>query len=103
MEIAEQIAGILAVFGLLAFAVWTLGKKNGRPWFGFRNRAKLEGGMTVADRLVLTPQHSLHLVRVGDRMVLLATHPQGVVFDPACTGFLGEFRTAITKSSEEGK
>jgi len=103
VAIAEQAAGILAVFGLLAIAVWALGRKSGRLMFVFRSRTKPEGGMAVADRLVLTPQHSLHLVRVGDRTVLLATHPQGVVFDPAGGGFLGEFRSVMTKSGEMGK
>lgn len=103
MELAEQVVGILGVFGLLAIAVWVLGRKNGHPWFGFRNRRTDQGSMLVADRLVLTPQHVLHLVRIGERTLLVATHPHGVSFDPADSGFSGEFRSAMVRSREETK
>jgi len=33
--------------------------------------------LETVERLALTPQHSLHLVRVGGREVVVATHPQG--------------------------
>ena len=29
------------------------------------------------ERLTLTATHSLHLVRIGEREVVVATHPQG--------------------------
>jgi flagellar biogenesis protein FliO len=32
------------------------------------------------EKLMLTPQHALHLVRVAGRDVLVATHPQGCTF-----------------------
>jgi flagellar biogenesis protein FliO len=31
----------------------------------------------VIDRLALTPQHSLHLVRLADRTLLVGLSPQG--------------------------
>ena len=49
-------------------------------------RLRLPGAMRPAgrgrslesvERLALTPQHSLHLVRIGGREVVVATHPQG--------------------------
>jgi hypothetical protein len=33
--------------------------------------------MVAMERLALTPQHTLHLVRINGREVLVATHPQG--------------------------
>jgi hypothetical protein len=33
--------------------------------------------MIAVERLALTPQHTLHLVCIHGREVLLATHPQG--------------------------
>jgi flagellar biogenesis protein FliO len=33
--------------------------------------------MKVVERLALTPQHSLHLVRVGERTILVAAFPGG--------------------------
>lgn len=103
MEVAEQVASVLAVFGLLAIAVYAFGRKTGRPWLTFRNQTRKADAMFVADRLVLTPQHSLHLVRVGDRSLLVATHPQGVAFDPAGGSFLAEFRNAVVAPREDGK
>jgi len=29
-------------------------------------------------RLALSPQHSVHVIRVGERELVLAVHPQGV-------------------------
>jgi len=36
--------------------------------------------MSVTERLPLTQSHVLHLVDVGGRALLIATHPQGVSF-----------------------
>jgi flagellar biogenesis protein FliO len=36
--------------------------------------------MSVKERLPLTQSHVLHLVEVGGRALLVATHPQGVSF-----------------------
>ena len=101
MQLAEQIAGLLAVFGLLAIAVWALGRKTGRIWLLPGRRSTERETMSVAGRLSLTPHHSLHLVRVGDRTVLLATHPQGATFDPAGGQFLAELGTAIVRQRGE--
>jgi flagellar biogenesis protein FliO len=35
--------------------------------------------LEALERLALTPQHSLHLVRIGGREVVVATYPQGCV------------------------
>lgn len=37
------------------------------------------------ERLMLTPQHALHLIRVAGRDVIVATHPQGctLIHNPA--------------------
>lgn len=101
MQIAEQVAGLLAVFGLLAIAVWAFGNKTGRLWLFPGRRSAERGAMSVAGRLVLTPQHSLHLIRIGERTVLVATHPQGTTFDPAGGGFLAEMGTALVRQRGE--
>ena len=103
MEIAEQIVSLLAVFGLLAVAVWAFGRKSGRQWYLFRKQTKVGALLLVVDRLVLTPQHVLHLVRVGEKTVLLATHPQGVSFEPAGGDFSTEFRAAMIRTHEAGQ
>ena len=35
-------------------------------------------GLEPVDRLSLTPQHSLHLVRMGGRMILVGRSPSGI-------------------------
>jgi flagellar biogenesis protein FliO len=103
VDIAEQVVSLLAVFGLLALAVWAFGRKSGREWHLFRKPTKAGALLLVADRLVLTPQHVLHLVRVGEKTVLLATHPQGVSFDPAGCDFSTNFHAAMRRTYEGGK
>jgi hypothetical protein len=33
--------------------------------------------MVAVERLALTPQHTLHVVRINGRELVVATHPQG--------------------------
>lgn len=104
MELPEQLAALLAVFGLLAASAWILGRnKSGLSWRQLRRRPGADGCMIVADRLVLTPQHVLHLVKAGERRLLVATHPHGVSFDPAGDTFAGEFRSALVRTQEAAK
>ena len=103
MDLAEQVVGLLAVFGLLATAVWAFGRKSGRSLLNLRKRTAAKGLMLVADRLVLTPQHTLHIIRFDDRTLLVATHPQGVTFEPAGAQFRDEFRTAMRGPQEQGE
>ena len=78
MEMIQQISAIAAVFGLLAAAVWLL-RRGGVARFTLprlgegRRQASLES----IERLALTPQHALHLVKIGGRELVVATHPQG--------------------------
>jgi flagellar biogenesis protein FliO len=81
MEIFEQLFAVAAVLGLLAMAVWALKRKgwariSSRP-FSRGARADGEPRLEVIDRLVLTPNHSLHLVRLADRTLLVGLSPNG--------------------------
>ncbi len=75
MEVLQPLAAIGAVMGLLAATLWWLRRRGfavrlpvGRP-----AARRLE----CLERLPLAPQHVLHLVRVGDRTLLLASTPAG--------------------------
>jgi flagellar biogenesis protein FliO len=74
VEIVQQIAAILFVFALLGAALWWL---RGRNLVAFgpvrRGAAKLQ----VIEHIRLTPQHTVHIVRVGDRELTIAAHPSG--------------------------
>jgi len=77
MEIARQVLSVLAVFALLGGLLFAL-RRSGRTSFqGWPRAQKGLKQMESLERLALTPQHSLHLVRVQGRDLLIATHPQG--------------------------
>jgi hypothetical protein len=87
MDVLQQVVSVLLVFALLGAAVWLLrrGGKISIPSFGTRSvaRERILGfsrpsrSMVPVERLALTPQHTLHIVRINGSEVLLATHPQG--------------------------
>jgi flagellar biogenesis protein FliO len=75
MQLTEQIGMVLAVFALLGGLLWLV---KTRGLTSFRMVARRAGNGTrleVLERVPLTAQHSLHLVRVADRTVLIATAP----------------------------
>ena len=75
MELVEQIAMVLLVFALLGALLWFF-KRRGLAALSFTPR---RGGnsrrMEVLERVPLTPQHTLHLVRVSDKFLLIGTAP----------------------------
>jgi len=79
MDIFRQVGSVLLVFALLGAALWAL-RRGGAV--SFRNLvARRSGGapksLQALERIALTPQHALHLVRVNGREVVVATYPQG--------------------------
>jgi len=89
MDVVREVVSVLAVFGLLAAALWALRRgaltnmpgRLSRGWSrGWpRVRPALGPGRSLEtiQRLPLTPQHSLHLVRIHGRELVVATHPHG--------------------------
>jgi flagellar biosynthetic protein FliO len=77
MEAIQQVLGVVAVLALLGGSLWWL-RRKGLAQFAVRgpggSRTK---SMRVIERLALTPQHSLYLVRVADRTMLIAASPGG--------------------------
>jgi hypothetical protein len=84
MDALRQVFSVLLVFSLLGALLWGL-RRGGRVSFNEFTWKRLAGkriaertrSMVAVERLVLTPQHTLHLVRIDGREVLVATHPQG--------------------------
>jgi len=89
----RQILSLMVVFALLGGALYAvrLGKfvprvltDAGRRLFRWSSLrlghapARTKSLATV-ERLTLTPQHSLHLVRIQGREVVVATHPHGCI------------------------
>jgi hypothetical protein len=83
VELWRDAAALILVFGLLAVGMAAARRRNGQSTGLFRPNAIRS--LTALERISLTPQHSLHLVRASGRELLLATHPQGctVISDSA--------------------
>jgi flagellar biogenesis protein FliO len=75
MDLVRQSLAITLVFALLGAALWLL-KRRGviRPG----SRQSIPGLLESRGKLSLTAQHSVHLVRVADRSLVLAVHPAGI-------------------------
>lgn len=85
MEILPQMLAILAVFALLGVTLWWL-RRNGAVQFrsvlpprfaGPRGRSQTRF-LGRIEALQLTPSHSLSLIRVADRAILIGTSPAGI-------------------------
>ena len=77
MDLVEQLAMVLLVLALLAGLLWVL---RNRGLVAFRRsgwKATSTRRLQVIERLPLTPSHSLHLVRVADRILLIGVAPSG--------------------------
>ena len=72
----EQTLAIFFVLGLLITGLWLL-RRKGLASVGFAGGNALRGArrMELIERLPLTPQHSLHLVRFDDRLILIGVSP----------------------------
>jgi len=80
MDAIQPTLAALFVLGLLCGALYWLRAKglarfNGKGIGGFGRPGARQ--MHAIERLSLTPQHSLHLVSVGGRMLLVAASPGG--------------------------
>jgi flagellar biogenesis protein FliO len=72
-EIYRQFAGVSLVLAVLAAALW-LAKRRGLARWNFSTG----GGsrvVTVLERISLTPQHTLHVLVVDGRRLLLTSSP----------------------------
>jgi flagellar biogenesis protein FliO len=86
MELTEQIAMVLVVFALLGGLLWVLKRRGfaSLPLGPRRNAGSRR--LEVLERAVLTPHHTLHLVRVSGKVVLIGTAPSNCsLLDAAVT------------------
>jgi flagellar biogenesis protein FliO len=75
MDIIREIAAVTVVLGLLCALLWRLRRRGfagilttGRP----RSRQ-----LECVERLALGPQHTIHLIRIGSRGLLVTSSPSG--------------------------
>lgn len=77
MEPIRQVIAVLLVLGSLGGTLYWLRAKGAARLTvkGFGRSASRQ--MRSIEQLRLTPQHSLHMVKVGDRVLLVALSPGG--------------------------
>lgn len=75
MDIFREMTAASAVLALLGLALWTLKRRGLALPRALRRGAgrKLE----CVERVALGPHHALHLVRAGERGLLLSSSPSG--------------------------
>ena len=95
MEGTQQILGVLFVLALLGGTLWWL-RSTGLAQFGLKGPggSGKQRSMKVVERLPLTPQHSLHLVDVAGRTVVIATSPSGCAILDHLPRSAGDGRTS---------
>ncbi len=92
-EIYGQVVSIAGVLALLCALVWWMGRR-GRVsanqlvarwsmafWTGRKTNARV---MEIVESRTLSPGQALHLVRVGERCVVLASHGAGCTLIESC-------------------
>lgn len=80
MESLQQILTVVFVLGLFGGSLYWLRSKGLARFAAGRIGSigrKANRRMESIERLPLTPQHSLHLVRVAGRVLLIAVSPGG--------------------------
>ncbi len=97
MEVIRQITAIIVVFGLLGLGMWALRRRSGPLRF---RPAK---SLAPVERLALTPQHAVHLIRVAGRELLIATHPNGLTLltENKPTGYTSTDLAAVALNRED--
>ena len=77
MDVLQQIAAVCLVIGLAVLAA-ALSRKGSGGLKVWRWRGPASGRMELVERLMITPQHSLCIVRVDGREVMVGVSPGGM-------------------------
>jgi flagellar biogenesis protein FliO len=102
MDWTSQLFAISFVFLLLGASVYVLGRRNGS--FRFLDRLRRPSrpqSLCCTARLPLTAQHTIHIVELQGRAIVVATFPGGVAFEPQPAAFSSVLGQAL--GSGEGR
>lgn len=99
MEPGVATGAILTLALLAALALWLRARTAGFPVFGTQRR---RGPLELVQRLPLTPQHSLHVVRAGGESVWVITFPGGAVLHRG-PDFLSHLEAAGNREEAPGR
>ncbi len=95
----QQLGAVGLVLLMLWATAWLLKRKAGTPLLSPRARAGARR-IEELDRTRLTPQHSVHLIRIDDKTVVLAVHPGGLAVIDAVSPTLGAQATSVVRCGE---
>ncbi len=76
MESFQQITAVLAVFGTLGGLLWIL-RKKGIAHIRLTNRTGAQRRLELVERLSISAQHTVCLVRVDDKVLAIGLSPAG--------------------------
>ena len=74
MDFLQPLLAVALVLSLLGGALWLLQRRGGAS-FHLPRMAKPGRSIEVVERVSLSAQHALHLVRVGERSLVISTSP----------------------------
>ena len=74
-DMYRQFWGVLAVLGLLVTAIYLLKQRGIARFRGIRGLSTPDRIVKVVERIPLTAQHTMHLVQIGQRRVLISSSP----------------------------
>jgi flagellar biogenesis protein FliO len=75
MEMVAQMLAVIGVLGILGLLLWWLRSRGMAAFTVGRNGGGRKRRLQSLERLPLSPQHSLHLVRYGDKVLLVGLSP----------------------------
>ncbi len=74
-DMYRQFLGVLVVLGILVTALYLMKQKGLVRFTGARVLGGGERMVKVIERVPLTAQHTVHLVQIGQRRVLISSSP----------------------------
>jgi hypothetical protein len=81
MEMMDPMPAVVAVLAVVSTALWWLRKKGGwglAPKLLPKGARRSSRRLASVERLALSPHHVLHLVRLDERVILVAQSPAGL-------------------------
>jgi flagellar biogenesis protein FliO len=76
MDLIPQFTAVIAVLTLLGATLWWLRTRGFAAFAPVKKRSSAKR-LECLERLSLSQQHTLHLVRLGDTALLVASSPSG--------------------------
>jgi flagellar biosynthetic protein FliO len=75
MDSIQPFLAVALVLGLLCGALYVLRARGAAAFHFSRRLSNNSGSVELLERVALGPNHAIHLVRVGERSLVVATAP----------------------------